>query len=125
LPLAYSPEIYLQIKNWISEKNSNNKFNKTIENQLNATNKSDHFYTKKEKKEGKTKGAISLALTTINEGLNSISDLQKPKKMVAYRILNQIPVVGIFSKQIEEIHSNIQNLTLQSGKEILKAASKD
>ena len=45
--------------------------------------------------------------------------------MVAYKILNQIPVVGKVSKQIEEIHSNIQNLTTQSGKEIIKAVSKD
>ena len=66
-----------------------------------------------------------MALTTINEGLNSISNLQNPKKMVAYKILNQIPVVGKVSKQIEEIHSNIQNLTTQSGKEIIKAVSKD
>ncbi len=125
LPLAYSPEIYLQIKNWIIEETSTQKFKNLLENQISVVNNTNHFYIKKEKKESKTKGAISLALTTINEGLNSISNLQNPKKMVAYKILNQIPVVGKVSKQIEEIHSNIQNLTTQSGKEIIKAVSKD
>ena len=125
LPLAYTPQIYQQINNWLSQKTNNRKTNKTS-NHIKAKDQisQNHFYTTNNSNDNKLKGAFSLALTTLNEGFESISYLQNNKNNISYRILEKIPVINIFSQQVEKIQAQIETLTLESSKKIIKQIKK-
>lgn len=116
--LVNTQEVYDQIKLWVSHKSKNN-------NLLPA--KITHFINKDDlqyfpvglgTKKTKLNGASALAKDAIREGITKLDELNKSR--VAYKILNHIPLLSIFSKEIENVHVGITEKILGKAKSIVE-----
>lgn len=117
LSLAYSPEIYTQIKEWVSEKNKN--FNPEAHKLIPVSERKEVFFYTETSQKSNVNGSIKLALDTISSGISAISNLRKGNRRTTYRILAQIPIVSLLSNEIEQIQNNISDTTISTIKKVL------
>ena len=75
---------------------------------------------------GLTKNKTTSILNLSTNGLiGSIEKIEAiSKNNITYKILNQIPVVNIVSKEVEAIHNTIQDNILSKSKSTLKKIQK-
>jgi triacylglycerol esterase/lipase EstA (alpha/beta hydrolase family) len=121
LKLVDSIEVYEQIKEWFLVENVHSKTIKSTNKNTDTLNK-EHFPQNKEIQSSTFKSLLKLVNTGVAVGINQLEVLNKRK--MAYRVLNQIPVVNVFSKEIENIQNEIGNVVIQTAKTTVQKSDK-
>ena len=115
LKLVDSMDVYEQIKVWIPQKSSIKKpsHTKTI-----IPYNETYFPKENMHSKNKLNSVLDLTRTGLIGSIDKLETIQKSN--LTYKILNQIPVVNVFSKEIENIHNSISKTVLKSSKTVLK-----
>ena len=116
--LVNSPLVYVQIRYWMSSKYKLKKL-KSSETSCIVTSENIHYFpTKPVIKISKLKGVSALAKEGITEGLSKLEELNR--RRLAYKILNHIPLVNVFSKEIENVQVGITEKMLRMAKSLVE-----
>ena len=115
LKLVDSMDVYEQIKVWIPQKSSIQKpsHTKTI-----IPYNETYFPKENMHSKNKLNSVLDLTRTGLIGSIDKLETIQKSN--LTYKILNQIPIVNVFSKEIENIHNSISKTVLKSSKTVLK-----
>ncbi|MEN9448779.1 MAG: hypothetical protein RJA25_2069, partial [Bacteroidota bacterium] len=119
LGLVYSKQVYEQIKIWITQKTE--KENR-IESKKTIPFNAKNFPKKYSITKNKTTSILNLSTNGLIGSIEKIEAISKNN--ITYKILNQIPVVNIVSKEVEAIHNTIQDNILSKSKSTLKKIQK-
>lgn len=121
LKIVDSIDVYEQIKTWISKKSEHKKSIKTRNPKSIIPYNTDYFPKGNNIINDKFTSILKLTTTGLIGTIDKLETINKNN--LTYKILNQIPIVNTFSKEIENIQKNITETILSTSKSILKKAN--
>lgn len=115
--LVNHPEVYDQIRSWMSKKSKTTGFSPS-DTTLNINKrKSSHFPKVSDNKKSKLSGIKTLSADAFKHSISKLEELNESR--ITYKILNHIPLVNIFSKEIENTQVQLTSQMLRSLKKLV------
>ncbi len=110
--------VYEQIRSWVSKRKKLLKPDPTAEFRFMRSKKEDYFLKINKDKKSKLDGLKILSADVFTESITKLEELNRSR--LAYKILNHIPVLNVFSREIENTQVQVVSKILKGIKSIVK-----